>query len=390
LGTPFIQLASDPKINNVTSAKQTVNSTSGLLVEASDDSTRFYVHNFLTLASTPPANVNPAALQPPGLNVLPVWTSRPGSTWPQASYDQIRAKGFGVLRFMLHWSDFEPSSGQFDSTSLSTLDAAVARAKAAGLNVVLVPVTDYGSDGMDYFPSWAKTGGDSVTVVRAHADGYLRTLAARYATNPAVVALEPVSEPYRWPLDQNGVLGMYQQAFTVIRAAAPSKLLIYEPTYGTTNMTGADGSIITPKTNVVFSTHYYYAGGSGAGWNASGTSAGPQTYTAGTSYNPANWQALEQHLQTTLNWLWHQGVPLWIGEYGDVLGNSNHDAYLRDLTAHFKKFEGSGVPMPNGLPSIAGHAFWEFYDASGQMSATLGGDVTTWQPFAGLLTYPLR
>jgi hypothetical protein len=56
LGTPFIQLASDPKINNVTSTKQTVNSTSGLLVEASDDSTRFYVHNFLSLGgdTTPP------------------------------------------------------------------------------------------------------------------------------------------------------------------------------------------------------------------------------------------------------------------------------------------------------------------------------------------------
>ena len=49
LGTPFIQLASDPKINNVTSAKQTVNATSGLLAMASDDSTRYYVHNFLTL-----------------------------------------------------------------------------------------------------------------------------------------------------------------------------------------------------------------------------------------------------------------------------------------------------------------------------------------------------
>jgi hypothetical protein len=60
LGTPFIALASDPKINNVTSAKQTVNSTSGLLVEASDDSTRFYVHNFLTLGgSTPPPDTTP-------------------------------------------------------------------------------------------------------------------------------------------------------------------------------------------------------------------------------------------------------------------------------------------------------------------------------------------
>ena len=60
LGMPFIQLASDPKINNVTSAKQTVNSTSGLLVEAGDDSTRFYVHNFLTLGgSMPPPDSTP-------------------------------------------------------------------------------------------------------------------------------------------------------------------------------------------------------------------------------------------------------------------------------------------------------------------------------------------
>jgi hypothetical protein len=62
LGTPFIQLASDPKINNVTSAKQTVNSTSGLLVEAGDDGTRMYVHNFLTLPKaadlTPPWTVD--------------------------------------------------------------------------------------------------------------------------------------------------------------------------------------------------------------------------------------------------------------------------------------------------------------------------------------------
>ncbi|MBA3431269.1 MAG: hypothetical protein H0U16_07295, partial [Actinobacteria bacterium] len=65
LGTTFIQLNSDPKINNVTSAKQTVNSTSGLLVEASDDSTRFYVHNFLTLGGNPP----PADVTPPDTTI---------------------------------------------------------------------------------------------------------------------------------------------------------------------------------------------------------------------------------------------------------------------------------------------------------------------------------
>ena len=49
VGDPFIRSSLDPKINNVTSTKQTVDSSSGLLVLAGDDSTRFYVHNFLPL-----------------------------------------------------------------------------------------------------------------------------------------------------------------------------------------------------------------------------------------------------------------------------------------------------------------------------------------------------
>ena len=51
LGTPFIKSFQDPKINNATSTKQTVNSTTGLLVLAGDDSTRFYVHNFLPIGT---------------------------------------------------------------------------------------------------------------------------------------------------------------------------------------------------------------------------------------------------------------------------------------------------------------------------------------------------
>jgi hypothetical protein len=55
LGTPFIQSAQDPKINNPTSTKQSVDGTTGLLVLAGDDSTRFYLHNFLSLGGgTPP------------------------------------------------------------------------------------------------------------------------------------------------------------------------------------------------------------------------------------------------------------------------------------------------------------------------------------------------
>jgi hypothetical protein len=55
-GTPFIQLAADPKINNVSGTKQTVNGTSGLVVIAADDSTHRYVHNAISIGAdtTPP------------------------------------------------------------------------------------------------------------------------------------------------------------------------------------------------------------------------------------------------------------------------------------------------------------------------------------------------
>jgi hypothetical protein len=66
IGTPFIKSSADPKINNATSTKQTVNSSTGLLVLAGDDSTRYYVHNFLPIRggdTTAPTvtSVSPAA-----------------------------------------------------------------------------------------------------------------------------------------------------------------------------------------------------------------------------------------------------------------------------------------------------------------------------------------
>ncbi|GAA1627125.1 Ig-like domain-containing protein [Georgenia ruanii] len=53
LGTPVIKSAADPKINNVTSTKQSVSSKSGLLILAGDDSTRYYVHAYLPLGGAP-------------------------------------------------------------------------------------------------------------------------------------------------------------------------------------------------------------------------------------------------------------------------------------------------------------------------------------------------
>lgn len=48
-GTPFIQSATDKTINDATSTKQSVNSTTGLVVLASDINTYKYLHNYLSL-----------------------------------------------------------------------------------------------------------------------------------------------------------------------------------------------------------------------------------------------------------------------------------------------------------------------------------------------------
>jgi Bacterial Ig-like domain/Bacterial Ig domain len=56
-GTPFISLAADPRINNVSGTKQTVSGATGLVVLAADDSTHRYVHNAISIGgpdTTPP------------------------------------------------------------------------------------------------------------------------------------------------------------------------------------------------------------------------------------------------------------------------------------------------------------------------------------------------
>ena len=78
---------------------------------------------------------------------MPIWRGSPGRTWDQSRYDQIRAKGFNTVRMVLYWDDFEPSPGAFDQTNLATLDTAIARAKAAGLWVVLDEIHIWGGNG---------------------------------------------------------------------------------------------------------------------------------------------------------------------------------------------------------------------------------------------------
>lgn len=63
-GTPFIQSSTDTTINHISSTKQPLNSTTGLVAIAGDDHSRRYLHNAFTLGggggdTTPPAPPSP-------------------------------------------------------------------------------------------------------------------------------------------------------------------------------------------------------------------------------------------------------------------------------------------------------------------------------------------
>jgi Cellulase (glycosyl hydrolase family 5)/Fibronectin type III domain/Calcineurin-like phosphoesterase len=303
-----------------------------------------------------------------GLNVIPVWAGHPGSTWDQAKYDSIHAKGFNAVRFVLYWDDFEPAAGQFDQTSLNTLDTAISRAKAAGLYVILDEIHLWGSGGFNDVPAWARTG-DSVTTVQTNGAGYLKMLAQRYRSEPAVAGYDLVNEFYRSPIDQNAVLRAYDSLISAVRTVDPDKIVLIEPSYGDSSMTGAAFSNLTNRSNVVYSLHDYYAGGAGAGYNSGGGQTGYYTWDGTTGYPSPNPSELEQHLQNHLTTVQAAGLPMWIGEFGIGTDAVNRDQWIKDAIALFNK---------SGL----GRAWWE-YHTTGPLSAT--NSDYTWKTYTDLL-----
>jgi endoglycosylceramidase len=308
-----------------------------------------------------------------GVNVVPVWSDSPGQTWSQARYDSIAAKGFESVRFVLHWDDFEPREGEFNQASLTTLDTAVGRARAAGLYVVLDMIHLWGPDGLSEVPAWARAR-DSVASVQADAGAYVRLLAARYRGEPAVAAYDPVNEPYRWPVDQNAVLRMYDDLLVTIRQVDPAKIVMIEPTYGDTSIRGAcaDFSNLTHRANVIFSVHDYFAGGDDDGFGPGCRQAGRYAWDGQVGYDVADRPALRAHLQSYLDALAPQGIPLYVGEFAMGKDAPNRDHWVRDMADLFDEF---------GL----GRAWWEYWTTAnnGALSATSrdGG----WLPFVDLL-----
>jgi hypothetical protein len=274
------------------------------------------------------------------------------------------------VRFVLYWSDFEPQRGAFDQRNLATLDTAIARAKAAGLWVILDEIHLWGPEGLKDVPAWARAG-DSVSTVAANGAGYVRTLAARYRNEPAVAAYDPVNEPYRFPIDQNGVLRMYDGLIREIRSADPYKIVLVEPSYGDTSIAGrlADFGTLSDRRNVVWSLHDYFAGGEDDGYAPDGQQSGTYTWNGTTGYPAPNAAQLEAHLKVQLDKTADAWLPVWIGELGMGAGGANRDQWIAEQVALFDKYN-------------LGFAWWEYHSTEA-FSATTSN--FSWAPWVGLL-----
>lgn len=308
-----------------------------------------------------------------GLNVVPVWDDRPGETWGQEHYDAIAGKGFNSVRLVLYWTDFEPRRGEFSEASVETLDSAIQRAKAAGLYVILDMIHLFGDGGgMQWVPEWAITG-DSVETIQANAHGYLGMLATRYRDEPAVAAYDLVNEPHRWPIDQNGVLAMYDDLIESVRRADPEKIVMVEPSYGDAPISPrcVDLGELRQRHNVVLAIHYYFAGGDDDGFDANCWRAGDYASDGHTGYDTTDPIALRRHLEHYTRVLAQQRIPLYIGEFGMGDRARNRDEWLDEMRGLFDEHQLS-------------RAWWEYRTTDGGSFSATDRD-GNWRPFVDKL-----
>lgn len=210
-----------------------------------------------------------------GPNLQPVWDADDTDTWDQATYDSIKAKGFTAVRMVLFWDLFQPTEAEWNETAFATLAAAVERAKAAGLYVVLDCVHMSGdSDGQEHVPDWARVDPDDTTegldAVVENGLGFLQTIANRYKDELTIAAYDPVNEPFRTSTRSARLMSDYTRIVNAIRAKDGVTSIMLEPSYGDAKVPASSFSSLTPtsRTNLIWSIHDYYNGDSKSGYTA--------------------------------------------------------------------------------------------------------------------------
>lgn len=164
---------------------------------------------------------------------------------------KIKNAGFNSVRLVLDWEVFQPASGPdgFAKKPSATTDGpweilnkAVANAKTAGVYVILDPI-HFGGEGLECgssrlcIPTWARvysgsTYQGSARSVKTNSKDYIQKVAADYANEPTVVAIDLVNEPKPNPFGDEELISMFNTLIGWVREKDPDKILIIEPDSG--------------------------------------------------------------------------------------------------------------------------------------------------------------
>ncbi len=260
-----------------------------------------------------------------------------------ADCQRMRALGFDLLRLPINWSAIEPAQGTFDEAYLARVDAAISCAADAGLLVLVDLHQDaYSKEiGEDGAPLWAiqpppttLLGGpltdlgarrtssqvtaafttffdptDAAGLQTAFED-MLAVVGARWADHPAVIGFELYNEP---PVGDAEVTAFHLAAAARVRAVAPAKLVLFEPS-AVRNLfdTAPLATAAFPTADSVYSPHIY-------------------TYVFDSdparlqNLAPADLEGSVQHARAEAD-AWH--TPLVITEYGIGPTYANADLWM--------------------------------------------------------------
>ena len=304
---------------------------------------------------------------------------------PLAAADcrRMRALGFDLLRLPINWSAIEPARGTFDEAYLARVDAAIGCAADAGILVLVDLHQDaYSKEiGEDGAPLWAiqppptellegpltdlgaRRTSSQVTAafttffdptdaagLQAAFEDMLAVVGARWADHPAVIGFELYNEP---PVGDAEVTAFHLAAAARMRAVAPAKLVLFEPSALRNFLDTAPlAAAAFPTPDAVYAPHVY-------------TYVFDSDPTRLQDLAPADLEGSVQHARAEAA-AWH--TPLVITEYGIGPTSPNADLWM-------------GLEAQLHDQYLASDAFWLWKEQSqgawGVFEPAAGSDGTT-------------
>lgn len=296
----------------------------------------------------------------------------------QRAAQNLAAWGFNTVRLPVAWGNLEPAAPakgadrtvvhRWNEPYLRALDSAIAGYRANEIAVILdmhqwfwsyaFPAREGNCVGLG-MPVWLNPQARSEPLERAKCDFFSgrtepgvpidawqgftdawRLLAARYAKDPTVVALDIFNEPWLDTVKCPGqrLDALYRQVGTAIRKVSTRALLVFEDS---NDLGGRPLAIraMPPVANAVYSYHVYRPG-----------------------WEPEGRQVVERYTARAKAW----NVPVWMGEFNGFGAAHNVRPVPANALADTKA-------LVTALKALGqGWAFWAYYGADGILP--LGSD----------------